>query len=148
MKSFQYFCKAQTLQLTCAVKRKFLWTCQLEHIYHLFRQQAGLETNILVSRQLDQRFHQMFLGKRLADDRDYGLSLFKPNTEACKEWLDPRAIGSVVYAYSRAWQVRWNGRNSRRSDKQPMLLLVGGSISWREQTSQKFFKSEAKEKGL
>ncbi|WOH07843.1 hypothetical protein DCAR_0727277 [Daucus carota subsp. sativus] len=39
----------------------------------------------------------MFLDKRLADDRDYGLSLFKPEGEACIKWLDEKDTDSVVY---------------------------------------------------
>nr|AKA44577.1 UGTPg20 [Panax ginseng] len=39
----------------------------------------------------------MFLDKRLPDDRDYGLNLFKPDAEACIKWLNAKATGSVVY---------------------------------------------------
>lgn len=39
-----------------------------------------------------------FLDKRLEDDKDYGLSLFKPNAEACMKWLDTKPKASVVYA--------------------------------------------------
>lgn len=39
-----------------------------------------------------------FLDKRLEDDKDYGLSLFKPNVETCMKWLDTKKPGSVVYA--------------------------------------------------
>ncbi|KAL6194189.1 hypothetical protein ACLB2K_035273 [Fragaria x ananassa] len=39
-----------------------------------------------------------FLDKRLEDDKDYGLSLFKPNVETCMKWLDSKKPGSVVYA--------------------------------------------------
>ncbi|KAJ0093650.1 hypothetical protein Patl1_26901 [Pistacia atlantica] len=28
---------------------------------------------------------------------DYGLSLFKPSTDTCMTWLDPKETGSVVY---------------------------------------------------
>ncbi|XP_062150071.1 mogroside IE synthase-like [Alnus glutinosa] len=40
----------------------------------------------------------MFLDKRLEDDKEYGLNLFKPNVDACMKWLDTKEIGSVVYA--------------------------------------------------
>ena len=40
----------------------------------------------------------MYLDKRLEDDKEYGLNLFKPNVDACMKWLDTREIGSVVYA--------------------------------------------------
>ncbi|KAJ4833528.1 hypothetical protein Tsubulata_030063 [Turnera subulata] len=39
----------------------------------------------------------MFLDQRLEDDKDYGLSLFKPKSEACMEWLDSKSPHSVVY---------------------------------------------------
>ncbi|KAK1390874.1 Glycosyltransferase [Heracleum sosnowskyi] len=39
----------------------------------------------------------MFLDKRLADDKDYGLSLFKPDGEECIKWLDGKDTDSVVY---------------------------------------------------
>ncbi|KAA8532159.1 hypothetical protein F0562_006699 [Nyssa sinensis] len=39
----------------------------------------------------------MYLDKRLTDDKDYGLSLFKPDAAACMNWLDNKQIGSVVY---------------------------------------------------
>nr|BAG80543.1 UDP-glucose:glucosyltransferase [Lycium barbarum] len=39
----------------------------------------------------------MYLDKRLKEDKEYGLSLFKPNGETCVKWLDSREIGSVVY---------------------------------------------------
>ncbi|XP_044498150.1 mogroside IE synthase-like [Mangifera indica] len=38
-----------------------------------------------------------YLDKRLQNDNDYGLSLFKPMTETCKTWLDSKEIHSVVY---------------------------------------------------
>ncbi|KAM3337642.1 UDP-glycosyltransferase 74E2 [Capsicum galapagoense] len=40
----------------------------------------------------------MYLDKRLKEDEEYGLSLFKPNDEVCMKWLDSReTAGSVVY---------------------------------------------------
>lgn len=39
----------------------------------------------------------MYLDKRLGDDRDYTLNLFKPNNEACARWLSRKPPRSVVY---------------------------------------------------
>ncbi|XP_024024627.1 UDP-glycosyltransferase 74E2 isoform X2 [Morus notabilis] len=39
----------------------------------------------------------MYLDKRLQDDKDYGLSLFKPEAETCRKWLDSKDDKSVVY---------------------------------------------------
>ncbi|KAK9997625.1 hypothetical protein SO802_022311 [Lithocarpus litseifolius] len=39
----------------------------------------------------------MYLDKRLKDDKNYDLSLFKPNVDACMKWLDSKDPGTVVY---------------------------------------------------
>ncbi|KAK7380588.1 hypothetical protein VNO78_33102 [Psophocarpus tetragonolobus] len=39
----------------------------------------------------------MYLDKRLQDDKDYGVHMFNPNSEACIKWLDDKPKGSVVY---------------------------------------------------
>uniref|UniRef100_A0A6N2MMS2 Glycosyltransferase n=1 Tax=Salix viminalis TaxID=40686 RepID=A0A6N2MMS2_SALVM len=38
-----------------------------------------------------------YLDKQQEDDKEYGLSLFKPNPDGCKEWLDSKETASVVY---------------------------------------------------
>ncbi|KAF5466130.1 hypothetical protein F2P56_016083 [Juglans regia] len=40
----------------------------------------------------------MYLDKRLEDDKEYGLNLFKPDVDACMKWLDTKETGSVIYA--------------------------------------------------
>nr|POE91297.1 udp-glycosyltransferase 74e2 [Quercus suber] len=42
----------------------------------------------------------MYLDKRLKDDKNYDLSLFKPNVDACMKWLDSKDTGTVVYVVS------------------------------------------------
>ena len=39
----------------------------------------------------------MYLDKRLENDKDYGIDLFKPNTDSCMNWLQNKPISSVVY---------------------------------------------------
>ncbi|KAH7549795.1 hypothetical protein ACOSP7_025271 [Xanthoceras sorbifolium] len=39
----------------------------------------------------------MYLDKRLEDDKDYGIKLFKPKTSDCINWLNDKPSGSVVY---------------------------------------------------
>ncbi|KAK4566228.1 hypothetical protein RGQ29_002458 [Quercus rubra] len=39
----------------------------------------------------------MYLDKRLKDDKNYDLSLFKTNVDACMKWLDSKDTGTVVY---------------------------------------------------
>ncbi|KAI9075673.1 hypothetical protein K1719_042370 [Acacia pycnantha] len=39
----------------------------------------------------------MFLDKRIQDDQDYGISMFKPNNDFCMNWLHHKPKASVVY---------------------------------------------------
>ena len=39
----------------------------------------------------------IYLDKRLEDDKEYGLSLFKPVVDACIKWLDTMEACSVIY---------------------------------------------------
>ncbi|KAK4420972.1 UDP glycosyltransferase 9 [Sesamum alatum] len=39
----------------------------------------------------------MYTDKRLLGNYDYGLSLFKPNTDSCMKWLDEKEDRSVIY---------------------------------------------------
>ncbi|XVF29639.1 hypothetical protein REPUB_Repub15cG0139200 [Reevesia pubescens] len=39
----------------------------------------------------------VYLDKRLKDDNDYGMHLFKPDSDLCIKWLDSKETGSVVY---------------------------------------------------
>ncbi|GMJ08524.1 Uridine diphosphate glycosyltransferase 74E2 [Hibiscus trionum] len=39
----------------------------------------------------------MYLDKRLKDDNDYGLHLFKPDTDLCIKWLNSKETSSVIY---------------------------------------------------
>ena len=39
----------------------------------------------------------IYLDKRLKDDNDYGLHLFKPDSDLCIKWLNSKETGSVVY---------------------------------------------------
>ncbi|XP_065628580.1 mogroside IE synthase [Quercus suber] len=39
----------------------------------------------------------MYLDKRLEDDKEYGLHLFKPDVDACIKWLDTKETNSVIY---------------------------------------------------
>ncbi|XP_022769551.1 UDP-glycosyltransferase 74G1-like [Durio zibethinus] len=40
----------------------------------------------------------VYLDRRLGNDKDYGMNLFKPNTGACMSWLNGKPKGSVIYA--------------------------------------------------
>ncbi|KAL9323988.1 hypothetical protein ACSQ67_008845 [Phaseolus vulgaris] len=39
----------------------------------------------------------MYLDKRVQDDKDYGVDMYIPKSEACIKWLDDKPKGSVVY---------------------------------------------------
>ncbi|KAL0346071.1 UNVERIFIED_CONTAM: UDP-glycosyltransferase 74E2 [Sesamum radiatum] len=39
----------------------------------------------------------IYLDKRLQDDIEYGFTIFKPDTNACKNWLNQRQPRSVIY---------------------------------------------------
>jgi pathogen-inducible salicylic acid glucosyltransferase len=52
---------------------------------------------ILPLRTIGPTIPSMFLDNRIEDDKEYGLSIFKPNTDTCMKWLNDRPNGSVVY---------------------------------------------------
>jgi pathogen-inducible salicylic acid glucosyltransferase len=92
----------------------------------------------------------MFLDKRLEDDKDYGLSIFKPDTDACMKWLNGRSKGSVVYVSFGSFvdfeveqieEIAWGLRMSNRC----FLWVVRES---EEEKLPKNFVEETYEKGL
>nr|UXM20065.1 UGT41 [Panax notoginseng] len=92
----------------------------------------------------------MFLDKRLPDDRDYGLSLFKPDAEACIKWLNAKATGSVVYV---SFGSIANLGQDHMDEVAWGLLNSSSNFLWvvRETEQNKLpgnFKAEASEKGL
>ncbi|KAJ6377660.1 hypothetical protein OIU78_027983 [Salix suchowensis] len=79
-----------------------------------------------------------YLDKQLEDDKEYGLSLFKPNPDGCIEWLDSKETGSV------ALRVIWklgctgrgaNGRYCLGPKEEWLLLFVGSQGIGKEKTS-------------
>lgn len=52
---------------------------------------------ILPAKTVGPTIPSMYLDKRLEDDKQYGLNLFKPRTNACISWLSERSMSSVVY---------------------------------------------------
>ncbi|KAL8536806.1 hypothetical protein ACS0TY_012107 [Phlomoides rotata] len=92
----------------------------------------------------------MYLDKRLAGDRDYGISLFKPVVGASMEWLDKQRPESVVYVSF--------GSLAILSDEQMEELAWGLKLSnkhflWVVRKTElsklpKDFANEVSEKGL
>ncbi|KAG6680705.1 hypothetical protein I3842_13G056200 [Carya illinoinensis] len=66
-------------------------------IYELEQEAVDWMSKIMPMRTVGPTIPSMFLDKRLEDDKDYGLSIFKPNTDAWVKWLNDRPKGSVVY---------------------------------------------------
>ncbi|KAM7502408.1 hypothetical protein LguiB_001312 [Lonicera macranthoides] len=54
------------------------------------RKQCGLRT-------IGPSIPSFYLDKRLLDDKDYGLHVYKPSTNTCMKWLNERQKRSVVY---------------------------------------------------
>ncbi|PQM36862.1 UDP-glycosyltransferase 74E2-like [Prunus yedoensis var. nudiflora] len=92
----------------------------------------------------------MYLEKRLEDDRDYGINLFKPNNDTCIKWLDSKKACTVVYVSF--------GSVANLGEKQMEELALGlkrskTSFLWvvRESEIQKLpsnFEEQTSEKGL
>lgn len=57
----------------------------------------GYITNLWKVRTIGPTLPSLYLDKRLEDDKDYGINLFKPNCEVCMNWLKDKPSGSVVY---------------------------------------------------
>jgi pathogen-inducible salicylic acid glucosyltransferase len=107
-------------------------------------------TKIWPLRTIGPTIPSMFLDKRLEDDKNYGFSIFKPNTDACMKWLDDQPKGSVVYVsfgsvaaleVEQMEEIAWGLRMSNRC----FLWVVRAS---EEAKLPKNFVEETCEKGL
>ncbi|KAL7201231.1 hypothetical protein ACSBR1_033022 [Camellia fascicularis] len=65
--------------------------------YELEKEVVDWMAKFLPLRTIGPTIPSMFLDKRLQDDTEYSLSIFKPNTGTCMNWLEERSNGSVVY---------------------------------------------------
>nr|UHH90497.1 UDP-glycosyltransferase [Nicotiana benthamiana] len=93
----------------------------------------------------------MYLDKRLLDDKEYGLSVFKPMTDACLNWLNHQPASSVVYVSfgslakleaEQMEEVAWGLRNSNKN-----FLWVVRSTE-KSKLPKNFVEELASEKGL
>jgi pathogen-inducible salicylic acid glucosyltransferase len=107
-------------------------------------------TKIWPLRAIGPTIPSMFLDKRLEGDKNYGFSIFKPNTDACMKWLDDQPKGSVVYVsfgsvaaleVEQMEEIAWGLRMSNRC----FLWVVRAS---EEAKLPKNFVEETCEKGL
>ncbi|KAF8005684.1 hypothetical protein BT93_K0078 [Corymbia citriodora subsp. variegata] len=69
------------------------------------------------------------LDKRLQDDKDYGINLFRPDTEICLNWLSDKPIDSVIYvSFGSMAELDFPNRGASMGlEKLQQTLLVGGS---------------------
>jgi len=65
--------------------------------YELEQEVVDWMTKIWPLRTIGPTIPSMFLDKRDEDDKNYGFSIFKPNTNACMNWLNGCPKESVVY---------------------------------------------------
>ncbi|KAK9941776.1 hypothetical protein M0R45_007470 [Rubus argutus] len=65
--------------------------------YELEEQVVDWMTDFWPVRTIGPTIPSRYLDKRLEDDKDYGVNLFKSNNDACMKWLNEQRKGSVVY---------------------------------------------------
>ncbi|KAK4717627.1 hypothetical protein R3W88_015965 [Solanum pinnatisectum] len=66
-------------------------------IYELEKHEVDWITKRLSLRTIGPTIPSMYVDKRLENDNSYGLSMYKPKTDACMKWLSDCDDGSVVY---------------------------------------------------
>ncbi|KNA18894.1 hypothetical protein SOVF_066420, partial [Spinacia oleracea] len=54
-------------------------------------------TNLWCVKTVGPLLPSAYLDKRIESDVDYGVNPYKPNNEACMNWLNTKQVGSVVY---------------------------------------------------
>ncbi|CAN1236015.1 UDP-glycosyltransferase 74F2 [Linum grandiflorum] len=100
-------------------------------VHELEKQTADWLSTVWPLRTIGPTIPSMYLDKQLQDDRDYGFSIFKPNNEACINWLNntnkPKGSNSNHYFL---WVVR-----ASETDKLPLNFAVdvegkGLIVSW------------------
>ncbi|XP_062175293.1 UDP-glycosyltransferase 74F2-like [Alnus glutinosa] len=118
--------------------------------YELEQEVVDWMAKIFPLRTIGPTIPSMFFDKRLEDDKDHGLSIFKPETDACMKWLNGHPKGSVVYVsfgsmaaleLEQMAELAWGLRMSNRC----FLLVVRAS---EEVKLPKNFVEETSKKGL
>ncbi|XP_055819923.1 UDP-glycosyltransferase 74G1-like [Solanum dulcamara] len=69
----------------------------INSIYELEKEVIDWMSKIYPIKTIGPTIPSMYLDKRLHDDKEYGLSIFKPMTNECLNWLNHQPISSVVY---------------------------------------------------
>ncbi|KAH0649172.1 hypothetical protein KY290_033163 [Solanum tuberosum] len=69
----------------------------INSFYELEKEVIDYMSKIYPIKTIGPTIPSMYLDKRLHDDKEYGLSIFKPMTNECLNWLNHQPINSVVY---------------------------------------------------
>ncbi|KAH0647158.1 hypothetical protein KY290_033165 [Solanum tuberosum] len=69
----------------------------INSFYELEREVIDWMSKIYPIKTIGPTIPSMYLDKRLHDDKEYGLSIFKPMTNECLNWLNHQPISSVLY---------------------------------------------------
>ncbi|KAK4349519.1 hypothetical protein RND71_032274 [Anisodus tanguticus] len=69
----------------------------INSFYELEKEVIDWMANIYPMKTIGPTIPSMYLDKRLPDDKEYGMSLFKPMANECLNWLNRQPISSVVY---------------------------------------------------
>lgn len=107
-------------------------------------------SNLWHVRTIGPTLPSAYLDKRVEYDVDYGFNLFKPNSEACMNWLNAKQAASVVYvSFGSAASLSVE----QMAEIAEALIQIPSSFLWivRETDQKKLpnnFISEASDKGL
>ncbi|CAN4075768.1 unnamed protein product [Withania somnifera] len=123
----------------------------INSFYELEKEVIDWMAKIYPIKTIGPTIPSMYLDKRLHDDREYGLSVFKPMTNECLNWLNHQPISSVVYVSfgsivileaEQMEELAWSLKNSNKN----FLWVVR---STEEPKLPKYFLEElTSEKGL
>ncbi|KAL0312228.1 UNVERIFIED_CONTAM: UDP-glycosyltransferase 74E2 [Sesamum radiatum] len=69
----------------------------LNTFYKLEEEVIDYMSKFLPVKTIGPTVPSMYLDKRLPDDKEYGLNVYKPDTAACMEWLNQQQPETVVY---------------------------------------------------
>ncbi|KAG5589082.1 hypothetical protein H5410_039596 [Solanum commersonii] len=69
----------------------------INSFYELEKEVIDYMSKIYPIKTIGPTIPSMYLDKRLHEDKEYGLSVFKPMTNECLNWLNHQPINSVVY---------------------------------------------------
>ncbi|KAH0740117.1 hypothetical protein KY290_033160 [Solanum tuberosum] len=76
----------------------FTQNCAVDNIYyHVHKGIIDWMSKLYPIKTIGPTIPSMYLDKRLHDDKEYGLSIFKPMTNECLNWLNHQPISSVLY---------------------------------------------------